>query len=95
MANYKISNCLYEGLVFHERTLPKKHKFKYNVFYININICKIQNVISKLYFLSFNKSNLFSFYTKDHGPKGCKDLKSWVFKFLKANGINNKIIDSK
>ena len=93
MAHYKVSNCLYEGLVFHERTLPKKHKFKYSVFYINIDICKIENIISKLYFFSYNKSNLFSFYTKDHGPKGCKDLKSWVIKSLRKTGINKKIKD--
>ena len=26
------NNCLYEGEVYHIRSLPKKHEFKYKVF---------------------------------------------------------------
>ena len=91
MDQSKISSCLYEGVVFHERTLPKNHKFKYKVFYININICKMQSIISKLKFFSYNSPNLFSIYSKDHGPKGCKDLRKWVLNSLKNNGIKKKV----
>ena len=91
MKQNKNVNCLYEGTVFHERTLPKNHKFRYKVFYMYINICEMQKVVNNLKFLSYNKFNLFSIYSKDHGPEGCKDLKKWVPSLLKKNGFKKKI----
>ena len=35
---YNTKNCIYLGNVFHSRLKPKKHKFNYNVFYLNINL---------------------------------------------------------
>ena len=87
---YNFNNCLYEGRVFHSRKIPKRHKFKYKVFYIHLNIKKLKEK-SKYNFLSFNKYNLFSIYEKDHGPRACEDLDFWLRNLLKKNGISNNI----
>ena len=52
------------GEIYHKRFHPKKHKFKYNFFMLDIDINNFTNIKSK--FFSINRFNLFSFYTKDH-----------------------------
>ena len=32
------SNCLYEGEVYHIRSMPKKHEFRYKVFSVNFDL---------------------------------------------------------
>lgn len=74
--------------VFHARNFPKKNSFLYKVFYLLIDIDDLQN---RFKFLSFNKSNLFSFFEKDH----CKhdnqgfdgNLRSWINPILKENNL--------
>jgi len=82
---YKFNNSVYEGKVFHSRKKPKKHSFRYHVFYLHLNLNNIKKKKYKL--LSFNKFNLFSFYEKDHGPKGCENLEKWIKELLKKNNI--------
>ena len=52
---YNLENCIYEGKVFHSRLRPKKHYFKYLVFYLHINLNFLKK--NKLNFLSRNKFN--------------------------------------
>ncbi|MAI02555.1 MAG: DUF1365 domain-containing protein [Rickettsiales bacterium] len=86
-----INNCLYYGRVFHARKSPKNHMFKYKVLYLHIDITNIKSAFKNIPFLSLDKFNFFSFYTKDHGSKDCKNLDVWIRKLLKKNGIQRKI----
>ena len=88
--SYNTKECIYLGNVFHSRLQPKKHKFNYNVFYLNINLKKIKKR-KPLLFLSYNKFNLFSFYDKDHGSFQCKDLNSYIRNLIKKNKIKVNI----
>ena len=59
-------DCLFEGIVNHRRFDPLKHSFKYKVTYFWFDI---ENK-KKLIFFKRNSLSLFSFFEKDHGPKG-------------------------
>ena len=84
MQKYNIRNCIYLGKVFHARLKPKKHRFNYKVFYLNINLEDIKE--KKLpFFLSYNRLNIFSFYDKDHGPLNCNNIDAWIRNLIPAS----------
>ena len=56
--NFNFNNCLYEGEVLHSRVSPKKHRFKYNVFCINFDLCNIKKICKNIPVFSMNKFNL-------------------------------------
>ena len=87
---YNTRNCIYLGDVFHSRLQPKKHKFNYKVFYLNINLKEIKKK-SPLLLLSYNKFNLFSFHDKDHGAINCKKINTWIRNLIKKNKIKINI----
>ena len=69
MVNFE--NCLFDGIVSHQRTYPLNHKFNYKITYFWIDI----NQEPKLNFLKFNKPWLFSFFERDFGnPKRRKEV---------------------
>ena len=89
--NIKLSNCLFEGKVFHSRVYPKSHSFRYKVFCINFNLCNVDKVFKNIPVFSVNKFNLFSFHEKDHGPHGCINLEKWIKNTIKDSGIKESI----
>lgn len=81
--------------VFHARNFPKKNSFFYNIYYLLLDVNKLSLQSNfKSRFLSFNKFNIFSFYTKDHCKSDInKNLKDTIQKTLKKEGIqSNKIM---
>ena len=88
---YNFKNSIYEGKVFHNRLKPKKHSFKYSVFYLHFDIVNAKKNFKKIPILSFDRFNLLSFYQKDHGPFDCKNLEMWCKKVLKKSGIKKNI----
>ena len=85
------NNCLYEGEVYHIRSLPKKHEFKYKVFCINFDLCKIDQIFKNIPIFSINKFNIFSFFYKDHGPENCNNLQKWIKGILRKSGEAQKV----
>ena len=88
---YLMMNNLYKGRVFHCRNKPKKHHFRYKVFYLYFDLLKVEKVFKKIPIFSIDKFNLLSFYFKDHGPKKEKNLILWIKRALKKNNINGNI----
>ena len=87
---YNHNDCIYLGNVFHSRVKPKKHSFKYSVFYLHMNLKSLKKKKSLL-FLSYNKFNLFSFYDKDHGEMDCKNINIWIRNLIRKNNIKVNI----
>lgn len=59
--------------VGHSRQWPKKNTFKYRVFYVKIPI--VESLTKKPVLFSFNKFNVLSMRTKDHGSR--RSNKDW------------------
>ena len=86
-----LDNCIYEGVVFHTRKSPKSHSFKYKVFYLHFDIMKEKEIFSNIPIMSINKFNIFSFYFKDYGPMGNKDLIKWIKHLLLKNNFKEEV----
>jgi len=76
---------LIRGQVMHERLRPVKHRFVYPVFYVCINLARLNEVTSCG--LGINKWRLASLFTKDYGARDGSDLQAWMRTILKKEGI--------
>ena len=82
------ASCIYNGKVIHKRFKPKIHFFKYKVFSLYLDLNEINQIVKNIFFFSYNKFNLISFYNKDHGPRDGTSLIDWVKLNLKSVGIS-------
>ena len=77
--------------VFHARHFPKKNSFLYRVFYLLLDLDELEK---KSRFLSFEKFNLFSFYSKDHCKHDLEGFtgnpKNWIQSILAKENIEAK-----
>lgn len=62
-----MSHKFYGGEVFHKRFKEVDHKFTYPFFMLDINVFSLETL--KTRFFSYNRWNLFSFFSKDHFGK--------------------------
>ena len=61
----------------HQRLIPRKNAFKYDVYYLGIPLSQIEsNTIGET--LNLNRFGLHSFYEKDHGYRDGSSLKAWL-----------------
>ncbi|WP_198671167.1 DUF1365 domain-containing protein [Oceanibium sediminis] len=78
---------LYLGHVMHMRLIPRRHRFRYRVFSLLIDIDRVDAVTKKLWLLSHNRFGVMSFMNKDHGPRDGSALRPWVDATLAQNGL--------
>jgi DUF1365 family protein len=75
--------CL--GRVMHRRLRPAEHQFSYGVFFLRIPLSQWSAVGNR--WLSINRFNLLSLYTKDYGARDGSDLASWARQLLAVHGV--------
>jgi DUF1365 family protein len=78
---------LYTCDVHHRRHFPKKYNFDYKVFsfLLDIDAYKKDKPSSTL---SFDRFNLFSVYTKDHGPRDGSEWRPWIDRILDSHKLS-------
>ena len=64
--------------IVHIRFIPFKHKLKYRVPSVYLNIDDLIKINKKYTFFSINNFNLFSFYESDHGYRDQRSIKTFV-----------------
>src|SRR5690242_9596006 len=79
---------LYRGSVMHHRVRPKKHRLRYDVFYLLIDLDELPTFRFRL--LAAERTAPLSFRAKDHGD-GRGGLKEWVTREVRAAGISDEI----
>ncbi len=78
----------------HHRLEPKQHRFHYNIFMFYIDLDKIDVLTKKLWMVSRNRFNFFSFKDDEHiqlpreNPDKSKNTKQHITAYLNQNGIN-------
>ena len=80
-----VKNWLHEGRIYHERLKPFNHKFFYTIFYIKFPLSRIAELKGPLF--SFNRFNLFSFYTCDYLDGSERSLDVKIKEVLHAEGV--------
>lgn len=79
--------AVYCGEVVHERQRPKRHKLRYRVFSMLIDLDRLPALNKRLRLFSHNRFNLFSFHDRDHGPGDGTDLASHIRSLLARAGL--------
>jgi len=72
----------------HRRLEPVRHRFRYRVFSMLVEIDGVDALARGLRLLSHNRFNLLSFHDRDHGPRDGAPLRPWVEGHLAAQGID-------
>jgi DUF1365 family protein len=78
--------CLYLGDVVHVRTRPRRHRLRYGVFSMLVDLDGLPALDRRSKLFSLNRFNLFSFHDRDHGD-GLTPPRAWVECQLRAAGI--------
>jgi len=74
------------GQVMHERLRPVQHRFVYPVFYVRVNLARLNELNSP--WLGINRWRFASLYTKDYGARDGSDLQIWIRNLLKQADID-------
>ena len=83
-----LTSSLYDCEVVHERLVPKRHQFRYRLFFMDLDLAEIPHLARKLMLFGHNRPNLYSFRDSDHLDLGREggirgNLEAW----LRENGI--------
>ena len=82
-----IESCIYVGNVMHMRLVPKKHKFRYGIFSLFLDIDSLEKINNKLKLFSLNRFGLISVHYKDHAARKNQGLRPWVDSLLEKNNL--------
>ena len=80
------ASALYDGAVIHRRFHPRRHRLRYRLFQMLLDLDEAPRLARRLRLFSLNRFNLFSFFERDHGD-GRADLKAYVREVLLTAGI--------
>jgi DUF1365 family protein len=62
----------------HVRFKPKRHRFRYRIASLLLDLDELPDLNDRLRFFSVDRPNLFAFYNRDHGPRDGSPVKPWV-----------------
>jgi len=80
-------SAIYCGAVVHERRRPKRHRLRYNVFTLLLDLDELPEIDRQMRLFSYNRFAPLSFHDKDHGPATGAELKPWVEDRLAEAGV--------
>ena len=79
---------IYEGVVTHVRLKPVRHKLRYKVFSLLVDVDRLEELGAGLKRFSYNRFNLFSVYDRDHGAGAQGGLAAHIRNTLSGAGID-------
>jgi uncharacterized protein len=78
---------LYVGAVMHRRTRPKRHQFRYPVFWLVLDLDWLREAVSSLRLLSIERFNLLSFHARDHADGRDGSLRDKIATLARSAGF--------
>ena len=81
-------SCIYEGVVTHQRLRPRRHRLRYRIFQMLIDLDELPRLDRALSLFGYNRAGLLSFHDRDHGPGDGAPLRGHVERQLAAAGID-------
>ncbi|HEV7305377.1 DUF1365 domain-containing protein [Ensifer sp.] len=82
------SSAIYVGEVMHARHRPRRHRLRYNVFSLLIDLAELEELDGGLRLFGHNRRALFSFHDGDHGDGKVGGLRNWVDAQLAEAGVD-------
>ena len=83
-----LRSALYSGHVVHERMRPKRHRLRYRVFMLLLDLDEIDGLDRTLKRFSRGRWNLIGFHDRDHLEDPEASLKDTVLAKLRAHGLD-------
>ena len=80
------ASALYTGSVMHQRLRPVRHRLRYRVFSLLLDLDELPALSQRLRLFSLNRFNLFSLHERDYGA-GNGGLRGYVEAQLRAAGL--------
>lgn len=78
---------LYVGSVMHARLREPKHRFRYRLLWLLVDIDRLQEAERACPLFSVGRWNLLSFSPRDHGPADGSPLRRHIDRLLSRSGI--------
>jgi DUF1365 family protein len=78
---------IYEGVVVHRRTRPRRHRLSYRIFQLLVDLDELPGLDRARRLFTYNRAGLISFHDRDHGSGDGRPLRPWVERRLAAAGI--------
>ncbi|MGB0574875.1 MAG: DUF1365 domain-containing protein [Alphaproteobacteria bacterium] len=79
--------ALYFGEVVHERQRPRKHRLRYRVFSMLVDVDELESLSAAHKLFSYNAGGLFSIKDSDHGTRPNLTMASWARQELERAGL--------
>ncbi len=83
-----MNSRLYTGFVGHARTQPKVNAFRYNAYFIYVDLAELDELDASLAKFAHNGRALVRFRDADHGPRDGSPLRPWIDALLAGRGID-------
>ncbi|MEF7615865.1 DUF1365 family protein [Aquincola sp. MAHUQ-54] len=80
-------SALYTGVVTHQRLRPMRHRLRYRVYSLLLDVDELPALSRRLRLFSLNRFNLFSLHERDHGDGSGLGLRAYVEGRLHEAGI--------
>jgi len=80
-------SALYIGEVVHQRLRPRRHRLRYRVFWMLLDLDDLTRLHRTMRLFSHNRRNVFAFHDRDHGPGDGTPLRGWIDDELTRAGI--------
>lgn len=81
-------SALYDGEVAHERVRPRRHRLRYRVFMLLLDLEELETLDRRLKRFSLNRFNLLSFHERDHVSAPGQSVRASVLAKLDAHGVD-------
>jgi len=82
-----LKSCIYEGPVIHERRRPKRHRLRYNVFSLLIDLDELPELDRRFRLFAYNRWAPLAFHDRDHGSTTGEELRPWAEARMKEAGV--------
>lgn len=83
------AGSLYRGVVMHRRVRPRVHGFRYRLFWLLLDLDRLDEAAAETRLFSIGRFNLLSFQPRDHGDKSGASLLMQVRSDLDEAGIDD------
>ena len=80
-------SALYDGVVTHARTRPRRHALRYRIFMLLLDLDELEDLDRRLKRFSRNRFNLLSFFDRDH-LDGAEAIRPAIEASLAAHGLD-------
>ena len=79
--------AMYAARVMHRRLVKPFYRFVYRVFYLLLDVDRVDDAARGLVLFSHNRFNLLAFHDRDHGHGQEGQLRTWAEHALRESGI--------